>query len=196
MTASITVRDVARLRTISRASADAPPAWDEKLKGLADTSCDACLRAKAKRLHSQRGVTQAYRPGDLVSFDVFASNVPHRAGGQKYVMGFIDAFSSRRKLFLMANKSDAPRVLEMYLGWCAAPGCPGRTGAEASHRQRTRIRREQRTNARGSATTPPPRCNDNQRTAQSATKWQCRANVAHATGIELPGRTCSGPGRV
>jgi hypothetical protein len=43
-----------------------------------------------------------------VSFDIFPSNIPHRAGGQTYLMGFTDHFSSRRqKLYLLANKSDA-----------------------------------------------------------------------------------------
>ena len=94
-----------------------PPHCLEQIK-----ACDACLRAKATRLHSQREMPKTYKPGDNVSFDIFTSEVPHRAGGQKYVIGFTDSFSSRKKLYLLHNKSDAPEALDMYINWCKSKG--------------------------------------------------------------------------
>lgn len=85
-------------------------------------ACDACLRSKATRLHSTASAPKVHRPGDLVSFDIFSSNTPHRAGGQKYVMGFTDHFSSRQKIYLIANKSDAPDTVDRYVNWCASRG--------------------------------------------------------------------------
>ena len=87
-----------RLQYIANTSADAPLEWGRRITSIASHSCDACLRAKATKLHSQREMPKAYKPGDLTSFDIFTSNVPHRAEGQQYVIGFIDRYSSRKKL--------------------------------------------------------------------------------------------------
>ena len=79
----------ARLQNIAKTSADAPLSWGHRIASNESKACDACLRAKATRLHSQREMPKTYKPGDNVSFDIFTSEVPHRAGGQKYVIGFI-----------------------------------------------------------------------------------------------------------
>ena len=112
----------ARLQNIAKTSADAPLSWGHRIASNESKACDACLRAKATRLHSQREMPKTYKPGDNVSFDIFTSEVPHRAGGQKYVIGFTDSFSSRKKLYLLHNKSDAPEALDMYINWCKSKG--------------------------------------------------------------------------
>jgi hypothetical protein len=109
---------------ISDAAADAPQEWGEKLKKMSAHPCDSCLRSKATQLPSKASSPPAHRPGDLVSFDIFTSPTPHRAGGQKYVIGFTDHFSHRQKLYFLANKSDAPDAVERYINCCSSRGVP------------------------------------------------------------------------
>ena len=82
-----------RLQNIAKTSADAPLSWGHRIASNESKACNTCLRAKATRLCSQQTMPKTYKPGDLVTFDIFTSEVPHRAGGQKYVMGFTDCFS-------------------------------------------------------------------------------------------------------
>jgi hypothetical protein len=111
-----------RLQNIAKTSADAPLSWGHRIASNESKARDACLRAKATRPHLQQEMPKTYKPGDNVSSNIFTSEVPHRAGGEKYVMGFTDSFSSRKKLYLLHNKSDASEALDMYVNWCKSKG--------------------------------------------------------------------------
>ncbi len=68
-----------RIQNIAKTLADALLSLRHHIASNESKACDACLRAKATRLHSQQTMPTTYEPGNLVSFNIFTSEVPHHA---------------------------------------------------------------------------------------------------------------------
>lgn len=70
------------LRHLPDTAADAPNVWRQ----MVDDPCDACLRAKATRLHSSRTHTCTVH-GEILALDLWSCRVPCIVGNEHYILG-------------------------------------------------------------------------------------------------------------
>jgi hypothetical protein len=71
--------------------------------------CDACQLAKSHQLLYASSVHHSSSPLELIFFDVWGS-VPCSIGGYKYYISFLDNFSKFFWIYLMHERTEAPRI--------------------------------------------------------------------------------------
>ena len=109
------------LRNLVTCGLPVPREWSRALKRPPRHQCDSCLRSRADKLPSRSHVPPVKEPG-YISYDIFKMGVPHMRGGQRYVIGFHDTYSTLNKVYLLSAKSHAPQAIEMYHAWARSHG--------------------------------------------------------------------------
>ena len=94
------------LKHLHRCKSDIPAAWSK----ICDPECDACLRAKATRLHSNRTHT-CTKPGEIVSMDLWSTRTPCIVGGESMLFGALDNYSNNGDLSKLSYKTQVPDAI-------------------------------------------------------------------------------------
>ena len=95
--------------------------WLRALKSKPRQPCHSCLLSRADRIPSRSHVPKYTEPG-YFSYDIFEMGVRHMQGGQRYLIGFHDAFSRLNKIFLLHQKSDAHKAMHLMYAWANSHG--------------------------------------------------------------------------
>ena len=109
------------LRHLVTAVRDVPRSWTRALAKSPPDFCEACLRARADKLHSSAHVPKFDRPGS-VSYDIYEAGVPHIHGGHRYIIGFHDNYSGVNMVYNLLSKSHAPLAMDKYYAWARSHG--------------------------------------------------------------------------
>lgn len=95
--------------------------WQRALKHPPREGCHACHHARLDRQPSRSHVPHVSEPGHI-SYDIFEMGTPAMPGGQKYVIGFHDAFARLNKVYLLRSKSQAPEAMDKFYAWARSLG--------------------------------------------------------------------------
>ena len=95
--------------------------WLRALKSKPRQPCHSCLLSRADRIPSHAHVPSYTEPG-YISYDIFEMGVRHMQGGQRYLIGFHDAYSRLNKIFLLHQKSDAHKAMDLMYAWANSHG--------------------------------------------------------------------------
>ena len=109
-------RSFAALRNLVSSGAAVPRDWHRALRRAPNDQCHACQHARLDRQPSRAHVPPVSIPG-LISYDIFEMGTPHINGGQKYVIGFHDAYSRLNKVYLLKSKSQAGEAMDKFYAW-------------------------------------------------------------------------------
>ena len=109
------------LRNLVSCGLPVPRDWSRALKHPPRHHCDSCLRSRADKIPSRSHVPPVKEPGHI-SYDIFEMGVRHMFGGQRYVIGFHDAYSTLNKVYLLSSKSHAPQAIELFYAWARSLG--------------------------------------------------------------------------
>ena len=109
------------LRHLVTTVKDVPRSWVRALAKSPSDFCEACLRARADKLHSSAHVPKVDRPGSI-SYDIYEAGVPHIHGGHKYIIGFHDAYSGVNMVYNLMSKSHAHLAMDKYHAWARSHG--------------------------------------------------------------------------
>ena len=109
------------LRHLATAVRGPPRSWLRALAKSPSDFCEACLRARADKLHSSAHAPAADAPGS-VSYDIYEAGVPHIHGGHRYIIGFHDKYSTLNKVYNLQSKSHAHLAMDMYYAWASSHG--------------------------------------------------------------------------
>ena len=84
--------------------------------------CETCIMSKATNNRNHHSDKRATSPLELIHTDLAGPIDPIAKDGFKYVMNFIDDYSSMTTVYFLKMKSDAPTALKKYLADCAPYG--------------------------------------------------------------------------
>ena len=95
--------------------------WHRALKHPPKTRCHSCLLSRAEKVPSRSRVPKVTEPG-YFSYDIFEMGVRHMHGGQRYLIGFHDTYSTLNKVYLLHHKSDAHKAMDLVYAWARSHG--------------------------------------------------------------------------
>ena len=80
-----------------------------------DFECESCILGKMTQKISRKTPVRSNKPLQLVFCDIAGPIDPMSKEGYKYSITFVDDYSGLFQVFLLKNKSDAPKALKMFI---------------------------------------------------------------------------------